>query len=364
MNIFLTILISILSVNCCFAQNYSSYIKFDTKQKDIGTVYEENGTIKIDFKFTNTGTQPLIINKVKTPTIKLKADWTQHPILPQKTGVITLYYNPAKEKGNFKKAITIFSNAKNNITIINIVGHIIPRPLTPEELYPVVLNQLRFKAEGAKLFFNNIKNTENKKDTIHFINYSNNNVTISFKEVPKHIFLNCIPQTLTPKQKGIITVEFDARKIEEYGYTYERISLGINNVFNYQNELAINAIIEEDFSKLTKEQIENAPNVEFTNTKFNFGNIEHGRILTHKFFFKNTGKSDLIIRKIKLGCGCTTYTNKKQRIKPNEESFIEVRFNSQGRRGRQHKFITFITNAPVNSTIKLEIIGNITNIKK
>lgn len=361
--IFVT-LIFIFSVTCCFSQRYSSYIKFDSKQKDIGTIHEEKGVVKVEYKFTNTGTKPLIINQVKTPTIRIKAEWIKKPILPKKSGIITVFYNPQREKGSFSRTLTILSNAKNNITIIKIRGNVIPRPLTLEEQFPMVHDQLRFRKEGPRLYFNNIKNTEKKSDTLYFINYSDNNVTITFKEEPKFISLSCVPQVLKPKQRGKIIVEFDARKTKAYGHSYERIPLGINGNYDFKNEIAINALIDEDFSKLTEEQINNGPKVKFTHTKYNFGNLEHGKNITHKYFFQNIGKSDLIVRKIKAGCGCTPYMANKRYIKPGEKSFIEVTFKSKGRRGRQHKFITFITNDPVNPTIKLEIMGNITRNRK
>jgi len=52
---------------------------------------------------------------------------------------------------------------------------------------------------------------------------------------------------------------------------------------------------------------ENAPVFEFMEEAFDFGNdIIDGEKKTHTFMFTNTGKSPLIIEKVKASCGCTT----------------------------------------------------------
>lgn len=364
MNRIIVTLIFLFSISFSFAQRYSPYIKFAKPVQSIGQIHEEKGAVKVEYIFTNTGAKPLIINQIKSPTQRIKIDWVKKPILPKKSGKITVSYNPKRKKGGFNRTITVISNAKNNVSIIKISGSVIPRPLTIEEKYPLVRDQLRFKKNENRVYFNNLKNTEKKTDTIHFMNYSNKDVKLSFKFIPKYISVKIIPETIKPKQKGIMVVEFDGTKTKEYGYTYERLPLVINKNYNFRNNIIVNAIIEEDFTKLTKAELAKAPIVKFKDTRFNFGTIEQGKNVTHKYFFQNTGKSDLIVRKIKAGCGCTPYMANKRYIKPGESTFLEVTFKSKGRRGRQHKFITFITNDPKNHTIKLEIMGNITKPSK
>lgn len=359
MNRIIVTLIFLLTALVSLSQRYTPYLKYDKSIQNIGQIHEEKGVVKIDYTFTNTGTKPLIINQIKTSTTRIKAEWTKKPILPQKKGCITLIYNPQNAKGGFHRTITVLSNAKNNVSILRISGIVIPRPLTTEEKYPLVMEQLRFKKNGNRLYFNNIKNTEKRIDTIEFINFSNEEISLAFEYLPKHIKVKITPEKLQPKQKGMMLVELDASKIRDLGYNYNRLPLKINNTNKYENNIIVNSIVLEDFSKLTKEQLANAPKVKFESYRFLFGTIEKGQKITHKFYFQNKGKSDLIIRKVKAGCGCTPFALTKRYIKPGEKSFIEVTFDSKNRRGRQHKFITFICNDPVNHTTKLEVIGNI-----
>ncbi|SFE80122.1 DUF1573 domain-containing protein [Flavobacterium xueshanense] len=94
-----------------FAQN-GPKIVFSAKDNtiDYGQVTKtENGTR--DFIFTNTGNAPLIITNVLSTcgcTIPTKPT---EPIMPGKTGKITVKYNMAP--GPIRKTITVESNAVN-----------------------------------------------------------------------------------------------------------------------------------------------------------------------------------------------------------------------------------------------------------
>lgn len=94
-----------------FAQN-GPKIEFEAKDNtiDYGKVTKNDNGSR-DFIFTNTGNAPLIITNVLSTcgcTVPTKPD---EPILPGKTGKITVKYNMAP--GPIRKTLTVESNAIN-----------------------------------------------------------------------------------------------------------------------------------------------------------------------------------------------------------------------------------------------------------
>ena len=90
---------------------------------------------------------------------------------------------------------------------------------------------------------------------------------------------------------------------------------------------------------------EDAPVIEFGELVHDFGNINEGDKVETKFKFKNTGKSPLVITKIKGSCGCTVPSNwKKEPIMPGEESEFTVSFNSRNKPNKQQKTVTLTCN--------------------
>ena len=341
------------------AQRYTPYIKFTEPTQSIGDIHEEKGCVTIKYHFSNIGAKPLIINSTNTSTTRIKITFPKKPILPKGEGDIIVTYTPKNKKGEFNRTITVMSNAKNRISVLRLSGKVIPRPLTIEEKYPTIVGDIRYKRNSNRITFNDIKNTESKTDTVYLMNYSDSIKTLEFIQLSDYITVKPAKLVLQPKEKSIIQVSYDASKKHDYGYTYERIQLSINGKHKYRNDLSLNARIIEDFSKLSKKELAKAPKVTFETTRFEFGTIIQGEKSKHIFKFKNEGKQDLLIRKIKASCGCTAVTSGAKIIKGGESSQIEVTFNSSNKRGRQHKFIHIICNDPINHTIKLEVIGNI-----
>ena len=55
---------------------------------------------------------------------------------------------------------------------------------------------------------------------------------------------------------------------------------------------------------------------------------------------------------------------KKMLLNQGESSYIEATFNSAGKRGKQRKTITIITNDPKESTVRLTITGYLLKYRK
>ena len=163
--------------------------------------------------------------------------------------------------------------------------------------------------------------------------------------MPKHIKAVVVPNKLKAHQKGKFIITYDASKKNNWGYVIDRLNVLINGTKPMRNTLSVSATIVEDFSKLSKNELANAPTMDFDKKEFNFGKLKQGKSVTHEFKFKNNGKRDLIIRKTKTSCGCTAVEMKKV-IKPDETSTIKAVFNSAHKSGRQNKSITLTTNIP------------------
>src|SRR5437016_6201735 len=56
----------------------------------------------------------------------------------------------------------------------------------------------------------------------------------------------------------------------------------------------------------TKESVAPSPKMVIESVEHNFGQIVSGTALTYSFKIDNTGTSDLIIKAVMPGCGCTT----------------------------------------------------------
>lgn len=100
-------------------------------------------------------------------------------------------------------------------------------------------------------------------------------------------------------------------------------------------------------------------NLEYIEDFFDFGTITSGEVVSHSFKFKNSGDGVLIIKDVIPSCGCTSSKLSSKMLKPGEEGYIEIVFNSKGWYGSQYKSVTLRTNSPImdkSVTIKANVV--------
>ena len=99
-------------------------IKFEKVVHDYGDV-PFNGNGECEFRFTNTGNEPLLIQKPKSSCGCTIPSWPNEPILPGESDVIKVTYR-TNRAGNINKTVTVTSNAlKNSTVVLRIKGRVL-----------------------------------------------------------------------------------------------------------------------------------------------------------------------------------------------------------------------------------------------
>ncbi|WP_292008355.1 DUF1573 domain-containing protein [Chryseobacterium sp.] len=76
---------------------------------DFGNI-KKGDKVEHVYEVTNTGTNPLIISEVKPGCGCTAPDFTKDPILPGKTGKITLHFDSTNFDGNVQKYADVYAN--------------------------------------------------------------------------------------------------------------------------------------------------------------------------------------------------------------------------------------------------------------
>ncbi|EIM78786.1 hypothetical protein A3SI_01981 [Nitritalea halalkaliphila LW7] len=98
---------------------------------------------------------------------------------------------------------------------------------------------------------------------------------------------------------------------------------------------------------------------QFSEIEHDFGTINEGQVVEHTFKFVNTGESPLVINNITASCGCTTPEYTRAPIKPGDEGFVTVKFNSTAKPGAQAPTVSIQANTNPSIT-RLRLKGNVT----
>ncbi|MCW3070699.1 MAG: hypothetical protein JWO44_589 [Bacteroidetes bacterium] len=97
---------------------------FQSRVYDYGTL-PHSGNGNCEFKFTNTGKEPLIISNVVGSCGCIVPSYPKEPIKPGASAVIRVRYDTGRV-GAFEKTLTITSNASEPSIVIKVKGRVLP----------------------------------------------------------------------------------------------------------------------------------------------------------------------------------------------------------------------------------------------
>ncbi len=105
--------------------------------------------------------------------------------------------------------------------------------------------------------------------------------------------------------------------------------------------------------------------ITFNEEIHDFGQLISGEIVVATFVFTNSGKHNLVIKKVESDCGCVHVNFTKEPVEPGKTGLIEVEFDSSGMFGKQFKTIEISANSkePKHLAIFAKIINEQLEIK-
>lgn len=114
------------------AQQDGPIMAFETESIDYGVIEQGSDPFRI-FKFTNTGTAPLIITNAKGSCGCTVPTYPKEPIAPGATSEIKVRYD-TNRLGKFTKRVTITTNAGSEQKMLTISGEVVKKPEEPAGL--------------------------------------------------------------------------------------------------------------------------------------------------------------------------------------------------------------------------------------
>lgn len=105
---------------------------FEAETVDYGTIEQGADPYRV-FKFTNTGTEPLIITNAKGSCRCTVPTFPKEPIGPGEAGEIKVRYD-TNRLGKFTKRVTLTTNAGSEKQMLTIKGEVVKKPEEPAGL--------------------------------------------------------------------------------------------------------------------------------------------------------------------------------------------------------------------------------------
>jgi hypothetical protein len=99
-------------------------LEFVAMEHDFGDIYQGSENPHV-FRFTNTGTEPLVIENAKGSCGCTVPFYAKDPILPGEESEIHVVYKPGKQQGPQTKSVTLMANTATGTTILRLKANVL-----------------------------------------------------------------------------------------------------------------------------------------------------------------------------------------------------------------------------------------------
>ena len=110
------------AVNSSEESVFGPSIEFEMLKHDFGAL-QQGGDGTVNFIFTNTGTEPLILSNVRSSCGCTVPEWPREPINAGQSAAILVKYD-TRRVGSFNKSISVYTNASETPIVLRISGKV------------------------------------------------------------------------------------------------------------------------------------------------------------------------------------------------------------------------------------------------
>jgi hypothetical protein len=334
-------------------------IEFQKTVHNFGQIKEIDGPVEATFYFKNAGTVPLSLTDVQATCGCTTPAWSKEPVEPGQEGFVKAVYDPKNRPGEFSKVVQVKTNGQPEMVLLKIFGQVEPRPLGPEDYYPIEAGNLRFNSSHVS--FGEIHHDGTDTASLVLYNQGKDLININFiiTKFPPFLTVTSNATAIGPRETLTLTFTYDATKKNDWGYVFDYFLLETDDKEQAKKRINVSANIIENFEDIPFQSP--LPTIYFDRTTHHFGKMPVQSKSSTKFSITNKGEGVLFLRKTKASCGCTATRPDKMELAPGETTFIHVTFDSGPKAGAQRKSITVISNDRKQPSTTLWIEAEVTD---
>jgi len=103
------------------------------------------------------------------------------------------------------------------------------------------------------------------------------------------------------------------------------------------------------------------PDIEVAVTRYDFGQVKQGKVVTTEIPMRNAGRKDLKIKAVSTSCGCTTAQVQPEVIPPGGEGKLLIRYDSGAHpdKGPVQRHIYIASNDPDEAEVEVIITADV-----
>lgn len=298
------------------------------------------------FRIVNKGDEPLLIRQVHPSCGCTQVDWTRQPIQPGGEGSITAIYD-ARMLGVFQKDLEVYTNETESPVYLHLQGRVVSRMVDYTGSFPVAIGHLRMSTDNIE--FDDVNKGDRPVAEIQVVNTSRKNYKPELMHLPPYLEARYYPEILAGGRVGKISLTLDSEKLMRMGLNQTSVYLAryMGDRVNEENEITVSAVLLPDFSKLTAEQLAEAPVLSLSSDSLDLGALGKKKQASGAVTITNRGKSLLEIKSVQVFSNALSVKLGNQKLAPGKSTKLRVKVQADRlKKAKARPRVLLITNDP------------------
>lgn len=339
-------------------EKISETLVVDKTVHNFGDIILGSGPVSCSFNIKNIGSKPAVIYNVTSSCGCTDVSWTKEPLMPGKTGKISVTYSNDEGAYPFDKSLTVYMSDVKKPVILKVRGVSVAKQRPLAESYPVHFGPLALKDKEFKC--GNLEQGGKKSNAVMIANISDKPISVSFAEVSPQLSLKVSPNPIPAQSTAEMSFTVTADR-ELWGKNFYQACPLVNGKAvkdaSGNPKISIWAFTKENFSGLNSDEKAKGPRPMFNESTYSFGKVRKGAVVNAEFIFKNEGKQNFEVYAVNSDAkGCVV--GDIPVAKPGETvKFMATLNTAEMPAGEVLTIITLTTNSPLRPIVNLFIAG-------
>ncbi|MDE6027237.1 MAG: DUF1573 domain-containing protein, partial [Muribaculaceae bacterium] len=318
---------------------------------------EEDGPKKGSVKFLNTGPDPIAVSGARPSCGCTSVDFSDEPVAPGDTAVISFTYDPLGRPGKFDKSIRVYIG-ENDSYKIGIVGNVLGTPESLTQFYPYEVGPLRLS--DLRLNAGEMTAGNSRNFFIRAYNQTLDSVSPAWVCSDPALTVSCSEKKIGPGDIAVFALFFNSGAVKEMGDTEIPITIIPDSADKNSPTQQIDFVakVTPDFSKWTPDQVNNGPRCYLIPDKLDVGILLGDGSKTLCTLIQNQGKSKMNVLRIVPKSDAISVKKKPSVIKPSKTE--EVKLSIIPKKLPEGPFnipVEILTDDPLHPIRILSIVG-------
>ena len=349
-------LILLLMLTSLVSMSATKSVRWLATEHDFGAFDENDGKVSCEFRFVNTGDEPVAIVNVRATCGCTTSNYSKGAVAPGDTATITVLFNPVGRAGRFEKNVYVDLNMEPRRTSLTIKGVVVGSSNTVRSRFPIDAGPLKLRSD--MLAFGEIPANRIKTVYLDAYNTSVNPINPRWENLPPYISVGAKSEGIPPGEFSTFAITFDPFKCKEYGVVNDEISLLADGE---KSVIKTVAILSEDFSGLTPAQLAKAPVIKVSPTRLELTPVSRQQQeVTCNIMVTNEGKQPLLLRRVYSADTGVDVVSFPEKIKKGGSGMITVKINlNEITSDIINARVSIVSKSPKSPTTIVRIAGEI-----